>query len=76
MDEVLTPDSSRYWPADSLPGRQQPTQLRQAVSARLAGHRHHRRRALGQNRPGPHLPKDVITKTAAKYQEALTRPVG
>jgi phosphoribosylaminoimidazole-succinocarboxamide synthase len=37
MDEVLTPDSSRYLAAESYAGRQQPAQLRQAVRARLAG---------------------------------------
>ncbi len=43
MDEVLTPDSSRYWPVESyakaLAKGEQPPQLRQAIRARLAGNR-------------------------------------
>jgi phosphoribosylaminoimidazole-succinocarboxamide synthase len=52
MDEVLTPDSSRYWPAESYAARQQPAQLRQAVPARLAGGGAGQRQALGQDAPG------------------------
>ena len=37
IDEVLTPDSSRFWPADQYQPGQQPAELRQAVRARLAG---------------------------------------
>ena len=67
MDEVLTPDSSRFWPADSYEG-QEPTELRQAVRPRLAGvHR------LEQAAPAPAVPAEVAQKTADKYREALTR---
>lgn len=76
MDEVLTPDSSRYWPADSYaPGSNPPSFdkqfLRDWLDAATISGVHWDKTA-----PAPHLPKDVITKTAAKYQEALTRLVG
>lgn len=76
MDEVLTPDSSRYWPADSYaPGSNPPSFDKQFLrdwldAATIGGVR------WDKTAPAPHLPKDVITKTAAKYQEALTRLVG
>ena len=75
MDEVLTPDSSRYWPvegyADALAKGREPAQLRQAVRARLAGAGPGGRQALGQDRPAPRLPREVVENTAAKYREAL-----
>ena len=37
IDEVLTPDSSRFWPADQYAARQEPAELRQAIRARLPG---------------------------------------
>ncbi len=76
MDEVLTPDSSRYWPADSYaPGSNPPSFDKQFLrdwleAATIGGVR------WDKTAPAPHLPKDVIAKTAAKYQEALTRLVG
>ena len=76
MDEVLTPDSSRYWPADSYaPGSNPPSFDKQFLrdwldTASNGGVR------WDKTAPAPHLPKDVITQTAAKYQEALTRLVG
>ncbi len=76
MDEVLTPDSSRYWPADSYQeGSNPPSYDKQFLrdwldTATTGGVR------WDKTAPAPHLPKDVITKTAAKYQEALTRLVG
>ncbi len=71
IDEVLTPDSSRFWPADQYaPGRGQPS-LRQAVRPRLAdGQR------LGQEQPPPALPDDVVEKTRAKYVEAYEQLTG
>jgi len=75
MDEVLTPDSSRYWPADSYQeGSNPPSYDKQFLrdwldTATTGGVR------WDKTAPAPHLPKDVITKTAAKYQEALTRLV-
>ncbi len=48
IDEALTPDSSRFWPADQLRRRQQPAVLRQAIRPRLPGNP-----GLGQGRPRP-----------------------
>jgi phosphoribosylaminoimidazole-succinocarboxamide synthase len=65
IDEVLTPDSSRFWPADQYqPGRSQPSFDKQFVRDYLE--------TLDWNKtpPGPVLPPDVIAKTAAKYLEA------
>ncbi|WP_028536769.1 phosphoribosylaminoimidazolesuccinocarboxamide synthase [Paludibacterium yongneupense] len=68
MDEVLTPDSSRFWPADSYrPGSNPPSFDKQFVRDWLE--------ASGWNKqaPAPQVPLDVREKTAAKYREALTR---
>jgi len=73
MDEVLTPDSSRYWPADSYQeGINPPSYDKQFLrdwleTAQVAG------KPWSKTPPAPHLPHDVIAKTAAKYQEALAR---
>ncbi len=72
-DEVLTPDSSRFWDADAWqPGRSH-AQLRQAVRARLAGPR----LRMG---PGvaaaPALPDDVVAATRERYLEAFRRLTG
>ena len=67
-DEVLTPDSSRYWPADTYqPGGAQRSFDKQYVRDYLE--------FLGWNKrpPGPVLPPDVVSKTAEKYQEAYSR---
>jgi phosphoribosylaminoimidazole-succinocarboxamide synthase len=75
MDEVLTPDSSRYWPADSYQeGSNPPSYDKQFLrdwldSATVGGVR------WDKTAPAPHLPNEVIENTAAKYQEALTRLV-
>ena len=71
-DEVLTPDSSRFWPADDYePGRGAGL-VRQAVRPRLA-----RRVGLGPlARPGPELPDEVVADTRAKYVEAYERITG
>ncbi|MBI3620823.1 MAG: phosphoribosylaminoimidazolesuccinocarboxamide synthase [Nitrospirae bacterium] len=68
IDEVLTPDSSRFWPKDGYrPGRSQPSFDKQFVRDALD--------AMGWNHqpPAPHLPPDVIAQTADKYAEALRR---
>jgi phosphoribosylaminoimidazole-succinocarboxamide synthase len=73
MDEVLTPDSSRYWPLESYrEGDNPPSFDKQFVrdwleSARIAG------QPWNKRAPAPALPADVIEQTAAKYCEALTR---
>jgi phosphoribosylaminoimidazole-succinocarboxamide synthase len=68
IDEVLTPDSSRFWAADAYePGRPQASFDKQFVRDYLT--------AIGWNRkpPAPPLPPDIVDKTAAKYREALER---
>jgi phosphoribosylaminoimidazole-succinocarboxamide synthase len=70
-DEVLTPDSSRFWPADGWqPGRAQPSYDKQYVRDWLD--------ASGWDRtaPGPELPEDVVERTRAKYVEAYERLTG
>ena len=76
MDEVLTPDSSRYWPADSYrEGANPPSFDKQFLrdwleTAQVGG------KPWDKTPPAPRLPKDVIDKTAAKYREALERLLG
>ncbi len=68
IDEVLTPDSSRFWPADRYaPGQSPPSFDKQYVRDYLE--------TLTWNKkaPGPKLPAEVIGKTAANYREALAR---
>jgi phosphoribosylaminoimidazole-succinocarboxamide synthase len=71
IDEVVTPDSSRFWPADSYkPGANPPSYDKQYVRDYLE--------SIGWNKkpPAPKLPAEVIAKTAEKYQEALKRLTG
>jgi phosphoribosylaminoimidazole-succinocarboxamide synthase len=71
IDEVLTPDSSRFWPADQYqPGRGQPSFDKQFVRDYLE--------TLDWNKtpPGPVLPPEVIAKTSAKYLEAYEKLTG
>jgi len=68
MDEMLTPDSSRYWPADEYHvGTSPPSYDKQFVRDYLE--------SVGWNKspPAPELPADVIERTRAKYAEALQR---
>jgi len=68
IDEMLTPDSSRFWPADTYrPGISPPSFDKQFVRDYLE--------TLDWNKtaPGPHVPEDVRRKTAEKYQEAFDR---
>jgi phosphoribosylaminoimidazole-succinocarboxamide synthase len=70
-DEVLTPDSSRYWPADRYaPGGPQPSFDKQFVRDYLE--------TLHWNKqpPAPALPEDVVRKTSEKYVEAYRRLTG
>ena len=77
MDEVLTPDSSRYWPIEGYEdafaaGRNPPSYDKQFVrdwleAVRING------KPWDKTPPAPRLPDEVIVKTAAKYQEAMTR---
>ncbi len=71
IDEVLTPDSSRFWPADQYKvGISPPSFDKQFVRDYLE--------TLDWNKqaPGPRLPPDILQKTADKYREALTRLTG
>ncbi len=76
MDEVLTPDSSRYWPAESYAeGSNPPSYDKQFLrdwleTAKVSG------KPWDKTPPSPRLPREVIEKTAEKYREALTRLVG
>ena len=68
IDEILTPDSSRFWPADSyVPGSSPPSFDKQYVRDYLE--------TLDWDKkpPGPELPPEVIAKTAEKYRDAQTR---
>jgi len=71
IDEALTPDSSRFWPAEQYePGRTQPSFDKQFVRDWLAD--------SGWNRepPAPELPRDIVDQTAEKYREAFRRLTG
>lgn len=71
IDEVLTPDSSRFWPkAGFAPGKGQPSFDKQFVRDYLDSISWDRRP------PAPRLPQDVIHKTSQKYREALSRLTG
>jgi phosphoribosylaminoimidazole-succinocarboxamide synthase len=71
MDEVLTPDSSRFWPADTYrPGSSPQSFDKQYVRDYLET------LDWGKTAPGPHLPAVVIERTRAKYYEALHRLTG
>lgn len=77
MDEVLTPDSSRYWPVEGYEealkaGANPPSYDKQFVrdwleSVRING------KPWDKTAPAPRLPREVVDKTAAKYREALER---
>lgn len=71
MDEVLTPDSSRYWPLeDYLEGVNPPSYDKQFVRDWLEA-TSVRGRPWNKQPPAPPLPSDVIAQTAARYEEAL-----
>jgi phosphoribosylaminoimidazole-succinocarboxamide synthase len=71
IDEVLTPDSSRFWPADQYkPGQGQPSFDKQIVRDYLDT------LEWDKTPPGPKLPDDVVAKTGAKYLEVYERLTG
>ncbi|MEX2088581.1 MAG: phosphoribosylaminoimidazolesuccinocarboxamide synthase, partial [Bacteroidota bacterium] len=71
IDELLTPDSSRFWPKDRYqPGRGQESFDKQFVRDYLNSV------AFNRKPPGPTLPEDVVLKTSALYLEALKRLSG
>ncbi len=71
IDEALTPDSSRFWPADQYkPGGSQPSFDKQFVRDYLE--------TLDWNKqpPAPQLPEEIVRKTSEKYREAYRRLTG
>jgi len=71
IDEVLTPDSSRFWPMDGYePGRSQPSFDKQYLRDWLS------RQDWDKTPPPPTLPKDVIDNTRSRYFEAFERLTG
>jgi phosphoribosylaminoimidazole-succinocarboxamide synthase len=71
IDEVLTPDSSRFWPADAYrPGRSQPSFDKQFVRDYL------KTLSWAMRAPGPPLPPEIVEQTRARYAEALRRLTG
>ena len=71
IDEVLTPDSSRFWPADKYqPGRDQESFDKQFVRNYLEEIK------FDKSGPGVKLPDDVVKKTGEKYIEAYERLTG
>jgi phosphoribosylaminoimidazole-succinocarboxamide synthase len=76
MDEVLTPDSSRYWPVEGYAeGSNPPSYDKQFVrdwleQAKVDG------RPWNKRPPAPALPAEVVASTAARYREALERLTG
>jgi phosphoribosylaminoimidazole-succinocarboxamide synthase len=71
VDEILTPDSSRFWPADLYePGKSQPSFDKQYVRDYLSS------TGWDKNSNPPHLPDDVISETQNKYQEAYEKITG
>ena len=68
VDEVLTPDSSRFWPLESYqPGQGQPSFDKQYLRDYLSG------LSWNKQAPAPSLPAEVLEKTSERYQEALRR---
>ena len=71
IDEVLTPDSSRFWPAESYEaGKPQPSFDKQFVRDYLET------LVWDKNPPGPELPKEIVGATADRYLEAYRRLTG
>jgi len=73
MDEVLTPDSSRYWPADQYQEGQNPPSFDKQYLRDWLETAQRDGKPWDKTAPAPQLPADVIAQTLAKYQEALTR---
>ena len=72
IDELLTPDSSRFWPADAYqPGKSQPSFDKQFVRDYLLGLKDWNRQP-----PGPALPPEIIRETREKYLEACEKLTG
>jgi phosphoribosylaminoimidazole-succinocarboxamide synthase len=71
IDEVLTPDSSRFWPVDKYaPGQSQPSYDKQYLRDYLST------LTWNKNPPPPTLPEEIVTKTRLRYEEAVQRITG
>jgi phosphoribosylaminoimidazole-succinocarboxamide synthase len=71
IDEVMTPDSSRFWPADEYePGHGQPSYDKQFVRDWADG------TGWDHEPPGPEVPSDIVERSAAKYHEAYQKITG
>ena len=71
IDELLTPDSSRFWDVEGYePGRSQPSYDKQFVRDWLD------RQGWDHKPPAPELPNDVVAQTSQKYQEAYFKLTG
>ena len=71
IDEVFTPDSSRFWPADSYqPGAPQDSYDKQIIRDYLLSIN------WDKKPPAPHLPQEIIERAAARYQEITARLMG
>ena len=76
MDEVLTPDSSRYWPADQYQEGVNPPSFDKQYLRDWLETAQRDGKPWDKTAPAPELPADVVAQTLAKYQEALTRVTG
>jgi phosphoribosylaminoimidazole-succinocarboxamide synthase len=75
IDELLTPDSSRFWPADQYrPGRGQPSFDKQPLRDYLSGVK--RAGQWDGNAPPPPLPHEIVQATSVRYQDAYLRITG
>jgi phosphoribosylaminoimidazole-succinocarboxamide synthase len=75
IDEVMTPDSSRFWPADSYqPGRSQPSFDKQPLRDHLDAER--RAGRWNGEAPAPALPASVVAATSQRYLDAYRRLTG
>jgi phosphoribosylaminoimidazole-succinocarboxamide synthase len=75
IDEILTPDSSRFWPADEYaPGRAQPSFDKQPLRDYLAGLK--QAGTWDGNAPPPPLPPEVVAATSTRYLDAFRRLTG
>jgi phosphoribosylaminoimidazole-succinocarboxamide synthase len=75
IDEVLTPDSSRFWPADGYqPGRSQPSFDKQPLRDYLDGEKKAGR--WNGEEPPPALPAEVVRATSERYLDAYARLTG
>ena len=75
IDEILTPDSSRFWPADQYaPGRGQPSFDKQPLRDYLAGLK--KAGTWDGNAPPPPLSTEIVAATSARYRDAYRRVVG